>query len=160
MQRPHDLGVSRHRPAHGGVDVAALFELSHRMHVGAIAIQASVLGSQQWSWDCSEFSTGIHQEFHHDETGRPGRRGQRGNSGKRNGYLSMKPIRLLGILLIFLGVIALAYQGISYTTREKVLDIGPIEATKETRKTIPLPPILGGLAVAGGIALMVMGNKE
>ena len=72
----------------------------------------------------------------------------------------MKPITILGILLIIFGGVALAYQGISYTTREKVLDIGPVEATKETRKTIPVPPILGGLALAGGIALVVMGNKH
>lgn len=72
----------------------------------------------------------------------------------------MKPITLLGILLILLGAVALAYQGISYTTREKVLDIGPIEATKETTKTIPMPPIVGALALAGGIALVLVGSKK
>jgi hypothetical protein len=72
----------------------------------------------------------------------------------------MKPITLLGILLILLGVVALAYQGISYTTREKVLDIGPIEATKETTKKIPMPPIVGALALAGGITLVVVGSKK
>jgi uncharacterized membrane protein HdeD (DUF308 family) len=72
----------------------------------------------------------------------------------------MKPITLVGILLILLGVVALAYQGLSYTTREKVIDIGPIEATKETRKTIPMPPVVGALALVGGIALVVVGNKN
>ena len=72
----------------------------------------------------------------------------------------MKPTLIVGILLIVLGVVALAYQGVSYTTREKVIDIGPIEASRETKKTIPLPPILGGLALAGGIALVVVGGKS
>jgi len=72
----------------------------------------------------------------------------------------MKPIILVGIILIAIGVIALSYHGITYTTREKVLKIGPIEATKETEKTIPLPPVLGGLALAGGIVLVIMGAKK
>lgn len=66
---------------------------------------------------------------------------------------------LVGIALIVLGALALAYQGITYTTREKVIDLGPIEATKEERKTIPLPPILGGIALAGGIALVLAGRR-
>jgi hypothetical protein len=57
-------------------------------------------------------------------------------------------------------VIALAYGGISYTKEEKVLDIGPIEATAKTRETIPLPPLLGGLALAGGVALMIAGSRK
>jgi uncharacterized membrane protein len=73
---------------------------------------------------------------------------------------SMKPIIIVGILLIVLGVVALAYQGVSYTTREKIIDLGPIEASRETKKTIPMPPILGGLALAGGIALVVVGSKS
>jgi uncharacterized membrane protein len=72
----------------------------------------------------------------------------------------MKPIIIVGILLIVLGVVALAYQGVSYTTREKVIDLGPVEVSKDTRKTIPMPPILGGLALAGGIALVVVGSKS
>jgi uncharacterized membrane protein len=71
----------------------------------------------------------------------------------------MKPAMLVGILLILLGIVALSYQGLTYTKREKVLDIGPIQASKETRKTIPLPPVLGGLALAGGIALVITGKK-
>jgi uncharacterized membrane protein HdeD (DUF308 family) len=73
---------------------------------------------------------------------------------------AMKPITISGILLIVFGILVFVYQGVSYTKREKVLDIGPIEATRETHKTIPLPPILGGLAVAGGIAMVVMGGKR
>jgi len=52
-------------------------------------------------------------------------------------------MRLLGVVLIVLGIIALAYQGVTYTTHKKVLDIGPIQATKEEHNTIPIPPILG-----------------
>ena len=70
----------------------------------------------------------------------------------------MKPIMLIGIVLIVLGVVALAYQGIPYTSREKIIDIGPIQATKDTEKTIPFSPILGGVALAGGIALIIIGG--
>ena len=69
----------------------------------------------------------------------------------------MKPILLIGIVLIALGVVALAYQGISYTSREKIIDIGPIHATADTKKTIPLSPVLGGVALAGGIVLVIIG---
>jgi hypothetical protein len=72
----------------------------------------------------------------------------------------MKPIMLVGIVLIILGVAALTYQGITYTTREKVLQIGPLEATRKTEKTIPLPPILGGVALAGGIVLVIIGVRK
>ena len=72
----------------------------------------------------------------------------------------MKPASLLGFVLIILGVLALAYQGITYTTHKKVLDVGPIQATKEEHNTIPLPPIVGGLALVGGIVLLVAGGKE
>ena len=65
-----------------------------------------------------------------------------------------------GIMLIVLGVIALAYQGIDYTTQKKVLDIGPIQATKQEHKTIPLPPIVGGVALIGGIALVFAGGRN
>jgi hypothetical protein len=69
-------------------------------------------------------------------------------------------MRILGFVLIAIGVISLAIGGITYTKREKVLDIGPIEATAERQKTIPLPPLLGGLALAGGIVLVIAGSKK
>jgi len=70
------------------------------------------------------------------------------------------PLMLLGIALIVLGLISLAYQGITYTTHEKVLDIGPIKATAEKKRTIPLPPVLGGLALAAGIVLVIAGSRK
>jgi hypothetical protein len=76
------------------------------------------------------------------------------------GRAGMKSATVSGIFLIILGVLVFAYQGVTYTKREKIVDIGPIEATHETRKTIPLPPILGGLALAGGIALVAMGSRR
>jgi len=72
----------------------------------------------------------------------------------------MKPIVLIGIALVVLGVIALVYHDITYTTHEKVLKIGPLEATQEVKKTIPLPPILGGVALAGGIVLIFIGSRK
>ncbi|HXL23134.1 MAG TPA: DUF3185 domain-containing protein [Candidatus Dormibacteraeota bacterium] len=72
----------------------------------------------------------------------------------------MKSTTILGIILIVLGIFALAYQGISYTKREKVVDLGPIHATKDTTKTIPLSPVLGGLALVGGIVLVAVGAKN
>jgi len=72
----------------------------------------------------------------------------------------MKRITLIGIVLLVLGVLALAYQGINYTHRETVLDIGPIHATADKHERIPLPPVVGGLALAGGIVLLVMGAKQ
>jgi len=72
----------------------------------------------------------------------------------------MKTYTLIGIILIVIGIVALAYQGITYTTKEKVVDIGPIQMTAEKTKTLPLPPIVGGVALVGGIVLLVMGNKK
>jgi hypothetical protein len=72
----------------------------------------------------------------------------------------MKTNTLIGIILIVIGIIAFAYQGITYTTREKVVDIGPIHMTAEKTKTLPLSPIVGGLALVGGIVMLVMGNKK
>ena len=63
----------------------------------------------------------------------------------------MKTISWVGILLIVLGALVLAYQGINYTRQKKVLDVGSVHVTKETHERIPLPPILGGLALAGGV---------
>ena len=67
---------------------------------------------------------------------------------------------MIGVILIVIGIIAFAYQGITYTTREKVVDIGPIHMTAEKTKTFPLPPVVGGLALLGGIVLLVAGNKK
>lgn len=72
----------------------------------------------------------------------------------------MKTTAVIGIVLIVLGIISFAYQGITYTKREKVLDLGPIEATTEKKETIPLPPILGGLLIVGGIVLLVTGSRK
>jgi uncharacterized membrane protein YidH (DUF202 family) len=74
--------------------------------------------------------------------------------------ITMKPVTWMGILLVIVGVLALAYGGINYTRQEKVLDIGPIHATQETHERIPLPPILGGAALVGGIALLVVGARQ
>ena len=69
-------------------------------------------------------------------------------------------MRIVAIALIVLGIIALLYGGITYTKREKILDIGPIEATAQTRETIPLPPLFGALAIVGGIALWVVAGRK
>ena len=72
----------------------------------------------------------------------------------------MKSATLLGIVLIVLGVLALVYQGFTYTTREKVVDLGPLKITADKEKSIPLPPILGALALAGGIVLVFVGVRK
>jgi hypothetical protein len=72
----------------------------------------------------------------------------------------MKAPTLIGIILIILAVIAFSFQGITYTKREKVLEIGPIEATAEKKETIPLPPVLGAVALIGGVALVFVGSKR
>ena len=72
----------------------------------------------------------------------------------------MKPVTLVGIALIILGVLALAYQGITYTTREKVIDLGPLKASVDREKSIPLPPIVGALALVGGVVLVIVGARK
>jgi hypothetical protein len=72
----------------------------------------------------------------------------------------MKTLPLVGIILIILGIVSFAYQGITYTTHKKIVDIGPLQASTTEHKTIPLPPILGGLALVGGIVLLVAGRKD
>ena len=72
----------------------------------------------------------------------------------------MKAPVIVGIVLIILAVVAFSYQGITYTKREKVLDIGPIQATTEKKETIPLPPVLGAAALIGGVALVVVGSRR
>jgi hypothetical protein len=72
----------------------------------------------------------------------------------------MKTVTIAGIALIVLGIVGLIYQSVGYTKRERVLDVGPIHATKDTHETIPIPPILGGMALVGGIALLIVGAKS
>lgn len=72
----------------------------------------------------------------------------------------MKPVTLVGVVLIVLGVLALAYQGITYTTREKVIDLGPLQASVDKKKSIPLPPIVGALALAGGVVMVFIGSRK
>ncbi len=72
----------------------------------------------------------------------------------------MKPFAIAGIALIVMGLAALVYGGITYTSRETVIDIGPIQATADREKTLPLPPVAGAVAVIGGIALLVAANRK
>jgi hypothetical protein len=72
----------------------------------------------------------------------------------------MKSISWVGILLIVLGALALAYQGINYTREKKVLDVGSVHFTAKTHERISLPPILGGLALVGGVVLVIMGASN
>ena len=66
----------------------------------------------------------------------------------------------IAVVLIVLGIVALIYGGITYTRRETVIDFGPIQATANRERTVPLPPIVGALALAGGMALLVAGNRK
>jgi hypothetical protein len=68
----------------------------------------------------------------------------------------MAPARIVGIILVVLGIVALTWGGISWTREKTVVDLGPVEATAEERETIPLPPVLGGVALIAGIALLVI----
>jgi uncharacterized membrane protein YidH (DUF202 family) len=72
----------------------------------------------------------------------------------------MKINTVIAIILIIVGIAALAYQGIQYTSSEKVIDLGPVQVTTEKTKTFPLPPIVGGIALVGGIVLLLVGNKK
>lgn len=71
-----------------------------------------------------------------------------------------KMLVIAGAILIVAGAVALFYRGIPYTSRDVVLDVGPLKATAESDKTWPVPPILGGLAIAGGVALVVVGSRK
>ncbi len=66
--------------------------------------------------------------------------------------------RVVGLILIVIGVVAIAYGGITYTHRKKILDIGPVQASRKEQKTIPVPPIVGGVALVAGIGLLVLSN--
>jgi uncharacterized membrane protein HdeD (DUF308 family) len=72
----------------------------------------------------------------------------------------MKPIAVLGVILIIIGVVALAYQGISYTKKDKVVDLGPLKVETEKKETIPLPPVLGVVAIVGGIVLIAVSARR
>ena len=69
-------------------------------------------------------------------------------------------MKAIGVLLLILGIVALGYQGFTYVTRDKVVDLGPVEITKEKTKTVFLPPVLGIAALAAGIALLVSGSRS
>jgi len=72
----------------------------------------------------------------------------------------MRTTTLLAIILIAIGIVAFGYQGITYTTREKVVDLGPLQMTAEKTRTLPLPQIVGAIALVGGIVLLVVGRKK
>jgi hypothetical protein len=72
----------------------------------------------------------------------------------------MRPAGIIGIILIIIGVIAFALGGISYTKREKVIDAGPLQISADKEKTIPLPPVLGGICLVGGIVLVIVGSRQ
>jgi hypothetical protein len=72
----------------------------------------------------------------------------------------VKPAGIVGIILIAIGIIALAYGGFSYTKREKIIDAGPLQVSADREKTVPFPPILGGICLVGGIILVLVGNKK
>ena len=69
-------------------------------------------------------------------------------------------MKIAGMVLIVIGLLALVYGGFTYTKREKVLDLGPLQASTETHKTVPLPPIFGGVAVAAGVVLLIAGSRS
>ena len=69
-------------------------------------------------------------------------------------------VKLVGVALIVLGVIALVYQGITYTTRDKIIDVGPLKAEVKREKTIPLSPLFGVAAVAGGIVFLLVAGRR
>lgn len=69
-------------------------------------------------------------------------------------------MKIIGVILIVIGLFALATGGFSWTQREKVLDVGPIEATAERHKTLPLPPLVGGAALIAGVVLVVAGSRK
>lgn len=72
----------------------------------------------------------------------------------------MKPVAMIGVVLIVLGAVFLAYKGFTYTTQEEVLKIGPIKATAEKEKTVSIPPIVGAVVLAGGVILVLIGMKK
>jgi len=72
----------------------------------------------------------------------------------------MKTNTLIGIILVAIGICAFAYQGITFKTREKDVDLGPVQVTHEKTHNVPIPPIVGAVAVVGGVLMLVMGAKK
>jgi uncharacterized membrane protein len=72
----------------------------------------------------------------------------------------MRPAGIVGLILILIGIVALAFGGISYTKREKVIDAGPLQVSADKEKTIPLSPVLGGICLVGGIVLVIVGSRQ
>ena len=72
----------------------------------------------------------------------------------------MRPIAIVGALLVLFGIVALAYQGLTYTTRETVLEVGPLKATADRQHTVAIPPVLSGAAVAAGVVLLIVGSRK
>ncbi len=72
----------------------------------------------------------------------------------------MKPLVIASVILVILGVVALTYQGITYTTSEKALDLGPLQISTQRTHTIPLAPILGFVALGGGIVLFFAARRR
>jgi hypothetical protein len=72
----------------------------------------------------------------------------------------MKPSTIIGIILIVIGIAGFAMGGFSFTQKEKVLDIGPVEATADDEKTVGIPPLLAGIAVVAGVVLVAAGARK
>ena len=72
----------------------------------------------------------------------------------------MKPVLIAGIILVILGIVSFGYQGLTYTTQKKVIDAGPIHVSREEQHHIPIPTVLGGLLIVGGIVLCVTGIRD
>jgi uncharacterized membrane protein YidH (DUF202 family) len=79
---------------------------------------------------------------------------------KPGGRATMKPLTVIGVILIVIGIVALAYQGITYTTSEKVVDLGRLKVEAKREKTIPLPPVAGAAALVVGVILVVVGSRR
>jgi hypothetical protein len=72
----------------------------------------------------------------------------------------MKPATIVGIILIVLGIAGFAFGGLSFTHKEKVLDLGPIQASADKKASLPIPPVLGALAIVGGVVLVAVGARR
>ncbi len=72
----------------------------------------------------------------------------------------MKPAGIVGIILIAIGILALAYGGFTYTKREKVIDAGPLQVSADKEHTVSFPPVLGGICLVGGIVLVIVGSRK